>query len=155
MRRVSHLSDLDNKWPAYGAMTAFDVAFTIVVSASNTWTAIASSLTSGLLYRFNFQNNSELLCGESGVYKIDWNLALDALNANDNIEGGILINGTIQTGFVSHLKFANANSTSAMGAAGIVSLNAGDVVKLAINNNTAANSAVMQHASVTAFMLQK
>lgn len=155
MRRVRHLSDLDNKWPSYGAMTAFNIGLTVVITAPNTWTAVPSSLSSGLLRNFTFQSASELVCGDSGVYKIDWNMAVEAVGANDNVEGGVTINGTIQTGFVSHLRFASPNFAGSFGAAGIVRLTAGDIIRLAVNNNTDADDVIVQHVALTAIMLQK
>jgi len=154
MRRVSNLADLQNQRPSFGHMFASNVSINVAIAAANTWTAIASGFTSGLLADFTFQSASELKCGNAGIYLINWSLSVNAVGANDNIEGGITINGTIEPSSISHTRFTVVSSNACLGNSLILNLAVNDVLKFSLNNNSDADDIVMQHAGLTAIRLR-
>lgn len=134
--------------PAYGEMHLHSGSQAVVISASSTWTKVGAGMTGGVQSRILFQNASELAVSEKGVYQAVWGIYLDAAGPNDEIEGGVMVNGAIVTKGTAHVKFTAATTTGGFASSLLMELFPGDVVALAVNNNTDADDVTVEHASL-------
>lgn len=132
----------------YGEMYSENAAFAIVIAAGNTWTTVGGGFSAGTTNAFTFQNASELKCNVAGKYEASWSLSLETTGANDDIEGGVAVGGTIQTNTISHAKVATPNEEFHLSSHGIISLALEDVVTIQVNNNTDGDDLVLEHANL-------
>lgn len=133
---------------AYGEMYATNISQTITVSASNTAYEITGGLTGGVVLRTTFGGSHYLQVTDAGKYKVSWSLTIDTATVGDEIEGGIMINGTAQSNATSHSSVSASSEGEAIAATGIITLAANDQVSLFVRNHTGARNIVMEHGSL-------
>lgn len=131
-----------------GEMYNFNTPTAVTIGSANTWVAIASGFTGGDNEGVTFQNARELKIVTAGTYLVQWSLSLDAAAANVEVEGGILVNGTVNEKSVCHLFFATANDTGTLKSQAWIDLVADDIITLGVNNNTSATNVSMEHSNV-------
>ncbi len=131
-----------------GEMYNFNTATAVVIAGANQWTEVGGGFSAGMLNGVTFQNAKELKIVTAGVYAMWWSMSLNALGANDNIEGGIFVNGAIAEHTVSHNHLATANDNATFGSHGFHTLAVDDLVSLAVNNNTDADDIVVEHGNL-------
>jgi hypothetical protein len=132
---------------SYGSMGGDDLAIAVVVAAADTYYAVGTGLTVGLLNNFTF-SASTLTCLVAGNYKVDWSMALSAGN-NDHLEGVVMVNST-----VNHLTACSAHTPGngdeiGVSGTGIITLAVNDVVKLAVENEIDADDITVHTASLS------
>lgn len=146
-------TDLHRHEAQYGEMYADNVSQAVAIAAGNTWTNITAGMSAGDSNAFTFQNNSELLCNVAGKYAAQWSLAMDTTGANDDIEGGIGVNGVVQIKTKNHTFVQIPNEEFGLASGGTLTLVVGDVVTLMVNNNTDADDLVLEHANLMLWKL--
>lgn len=138
----------------YGEMYATNTSNTIVVSAQNVAHNII--LASGLVTGRTNQtavSATTIEVTRAGVYLCNWSMTADTTASADEIEGGIMINGSAQAKGGSHTTVAATSEGVSMASDGIILLNANDKVGLFIRNHTAARDVIVEHLSMTLVMI--
>jgi hypothetical protein len=138
---------------AFGSMYAYNVTQSVTVSATDTYYEVPGSMTAGTISNtdFTFQNSSELLCNTAGKYLANWSMAVTCATTSQEVEGGVLLNGTIQQNTACHCEVAtgDANRPDCVAGSGIITLNVNDVVSFGVLEHTAIHNIVVQHATMT------
>jgi len=144
----------DGSGVPYGEFHGENINETVTVSVANTAYEIdIDNLTGGLTNLTTFVDsggtyNHALDVTKAGVYKITWDMSLETATAGDEIEGGIMVNGTaVVTKGTSHTYVAANSVSSTISASALLDLSAGDDVTLYIRNHTAARDIVIEHVS--------
>lgn len=133
---------------AYGEMYATNISQTVTVGATNTAYELTGGLTGGTVLRVTFGGSHYLQVTDAGKYKFHWSLTIDTTTAGDEIEGGIMVNGTAQGNGTSHSAVSVASEGEAVASCGIVTLAANDQVSLFVRNHTGARDIVVEHAAL-------
>lgn len=133
---------------AYGEMYATNISVTVTVAASGTFYEVASGMTGGTVLRTTFGGSHYLQVTDAGKYRIDWSMTIDSTSANDELEGGFMVNGTAQGNATSHSSVSASSEGEALAASGIVTLAANDQVSLCVRNMTAIRDITVEHASL-------
>ena len=130
-------------------MYQYDTGTTVTVSATNTWYEITTGWTDvGNGNDTTFQNSHEILIATAGVYEVSWFLGITVGTAAQSIEGGVTVNGTIDTTTVNHVYIVSASQENSFAGGGQIALSASDVVALAVNNETGTNNITVEHAGL-------
>lgn len=135
---------------SYGSMYNYDTSTTVTVAASETWYQIPSGYLVGFVNNTVFQNSREIRVIDAGVYAVVWSISFTMSGgATQEVEGTIMVNAVADTSATAHRYIGTRTDTGNIGANGIVSLNAGDVVSMAVNNESDTNNVVVEHSSMT------
>lgn len=134
---------------SYGSMYIDNGSVASTIAATNTYYEIASGFTGGLTSQFTFQNTKELKCNRAGTYKLVWQLSRSVSGTSQEIEGGIMKNGTIVPSSTAHNQSTAASTQQSFGGSTIIDLAVNDLVSLAVNNNTSTNTITITHANLT------
>lgn len=132
----------------YGSMYGDDVTLTVTVSASSTYYAVPTGLTTGSVNGMTF-SASTLTALVAGKYKVDWSMTLSCAVANQETSGAIMINTTAQMQTEGSAKLTTANDNKNVSGSGIITLSVNDVVKLCVENETGTNNIVVTHACMS------
>lgn len=136
--------------PAYGSMWANNISQTVVIAVANTYYAVNAGLTAGLMtIAFNFVNNSTLQCETLGTYLVNYATSLNCAFVNQDIEAGVMINSVIQPNTTNHHSTSAVSKDIMVAGTGIIELEEGDLVQLAVNNNTAIHDITVEHMNMT------
>jgi hypothetical protein len=146
-------SGIDDNALIYGTMYGDDIAQVVTVASANVVYAVGGGLSGGVINGMTFQNNSELRCNDAGLYLIIWSMSLRPANNGDTVSGTVMINSTGLHVCEGSAYFANANRPQSMGGTTILDLQANDVIRLAVENETAAHNITIDHASLTVVKL--
>lgn len=133
---------------AYGEMYATNITQTVTVAASGTFYEVTGGFTGGTVLRTTFGGNHYLQVTDAGKYRIDWSMTIDSASANDELEGGFMVNGTAQSNATAHSSVSAASEGEALAASGIVTLAANDQVSLCVRNMTGARDIVVEHGTL-------
>jgi len=147
----SVIDAVNNMTGTYGSMYAYSLAsgFAVTVTVVDTWYQIASGVSQGTVSGVTFQNARELKILTAGTYHIMWALSLEAgVNAQE-VEGGIMIDGVINTSFSSHSDLANSGKSMTLSGSGIIALSVNKLVSLAVLNHTAGNNITIDHLTLS------
>jgi hypothetical protein len=129
-------------------MYATNISETVAVAAANTAYEVTGGFTAGQLHLVTFPDDHYLLVTKAGRYLINWSMSMDTPSAGDNVEGGIMVNGTASS-------VGTAHSTVPVGGAGnaasnaILDLAANDQVSLFVRNHDNADDITIEHASLS------
>ena len=134
---------------AYGSMYIDNGSVARTIAATNTYYEVASGFTGGLCSQFTFQNAKELKCNVAGTYRLDWQISRSVPGALQEVEGGIMKNGTILVNTTAHNQSTTASTQQSFAGSGIVTLAVNDLISLAVNNNTSTNTITITHANLT------
>ncbi|MBW2079173.1 MAG: hypothetical protein JRI71_16810 [Deltaproteobacteria bacterium] len=134
----------------YGGMYLHHGSLTITVSVQSTDYEIDSGVTTGsALQGCTFGGDHYVAVDHPGTYLISWSLAVDTAMANDEIEGGFMIDGAAQDAGSSHTCVVAASKSSAMAGTAIVALTANQQISLFVANESAARDIVVEHVTLT------
>lgn len=132
-----------------GSMYNDNTDYTVNVLAMDTHYEVGGGMTGASLNQMTFQNSKELKCLVAGTYEIHWSMSAQT-SANQEIEGGIMVNSATQPNGSAHTNNTAANRPSTISGHARISLSVNDVVKLCIANHSSTADIVVNHASVTA-----
>jgi len=134
----------------FGSMYATNASITITVAASDTAYEVTSGLTSGgQLDGISFGDSHYLETNYGGKFLIVWSMAIETGTANQDIEGGIMVNGTAIEIGTGHTSSATANKAHTIAGSLIQDLSANDQVSLYVRNQTLATDILVEHANLT------
>jgi hypothetical protein len=133
--------------PAYGGAFGHNISQTVIVSVADTYYEV-SGLSQCLLNLVEFQSGKDLKVLSSGTYKVTWSLSIRTENNNKEIEGGILVNGTLQENCTAHNEVVNKDKPVCMASGCFLKLNRNDLVTLGVSNHTDTDNVIVEHASV-------
>lgn len=148
MYHLSETNNTDIVTGSYGSMYVDNGTINVTIAAANTYYEVASGFTGGTCSQFTFQNSKELVCNRAGTYKIDWSASRSVPGINQEIEMGIFKNGSILLNTTAHTASLTASTQQTSGGTGIITLAVGDLISLAVNNNTSTNTVTITHANV-------
>lgn len=89
---------------------------------------------------------------KAGRYLINWSISAQTASvANKEVEGGVMVNGTIQTKGRAHAEVSPGGSNRPETIAGtlILDLAANDQISLGVENHTDTTDIVIHHANLT------
>lgn len=132
----------------YGSMYVDNGAIARTIAATNTYYQLASGFTTGACSNVTFQNARELKCDVAGTYLVTWQMSRSVPGATQEVEGGILKNGSILLNTTAHTQSQTAGTQQSFSGTGIVSLAVNDLLSLAINNNTSTNTVTISHGQL-------
>jgi hypothetical protein len=142
---------------AFGSMYT-NTQIAVVLTNANTWYEVdgATAWTTGLLHNCTF-TDPEITVVYAGMYEVEWDMSIDfsaAPGASQQVEGGIMINGTIQNPGQGHRTIANSTDTGSFSGHAILDLAVDDDVSLALNNNSAAGKTIhVEHGNLVLHQL--
>jgi hypothetical protein len=135
---------------SYGEMYTSNTSTSVTVSVANTAYEISSGLSSGELSSdISFGSNHYLLLSSSGKYHITWSMSIDTTVIGDEIEGGIMLNGTASEKGTSHTTVGISGDATNIAGSLILSCSSNDEISLYVRNHSAARNVTVEHASVT------
>lgn len=126
----------------------------VTLTDANTWYEVdgATAWIVGELYLSTFTDPG-ITVSLAGKYEISWGMSIDfsaSPGASQQVEGGIMIDGAIQLPGRAHRTVANSVDTGHMSGFAILDLAAGEVISLALNNNTSAAKTIhCEHGNLT------
>jgi hypothetical protein len=141
----------------YGHMYT-NTTIAVTLTDQNTWYEIdgTQAWTTGLTNLCTF-TDPEISVDKAGVYEITWTLSTDfsaSPGAAQEIEYGIMVNGTIQNEGQAHRTLANSTDTGHCSGVAILDLAADDDVSLAARNVSSAGKILhVEHGNMTVKML--
>lgn len=133
----------------YGSMYADDISQVVTIASASVYYEVPGSLSAGACNGFTFQSSKQLLCTLAGLYKIDFSLSITSATNNERIDGAIMINSTEVHASESAGECINAGKMVCVAGHAIVQLAVNDVVKLCVENDTAAHNITVSHANLT------
>lgn len=134
---------------AYGSMYADDVAQTIVIVSALVPVQIPGGFTTGLCSAFTFQNNRELICGEPGIYLVNYSLTIRCPTSDTSVEATVMLNGVNQLNTTAETRLKEGGVPLSLSGTGILSLAIGNTISLAVENQNNAADFVMTHGNLT------
>ena len=132
----------------YGSMYANNITQSVTISATDTLYEVGGGMSGGTSNQITFQNSKELKCLVAGKYSFNYSISVQCASANQEAEGGVMINSTAQSNGTSHSDLITANSPQTLSGSGVITLAVNDVVKFCVANHTATNNLVVSHASM-------
>lgn len=136
----------------YGSMGIDDGSITVTVGATNTEYAVPTGLVNGTLNQFTF-SGSNLTASIAGVYSVSWSMSLHTASANQILEGGLMVNSVAKTIGNNDNEEITANRDVSVSGNALLKLNAGDKIRLYVEDDTSATNIIVTHASLTAIMV--
>jgi hypothetical protein len=133
----------------YGCMHADNVTGTVAIGATDTMYAVTGSMSAGLLDGFTFRSNSELICGFTGKYVINYSLSILSSSANQEVETTIMVNGIASTELSAHTEATGISKPYCLSGSAVLSLAVGDVIQFGVSNHTGTNNLIVQHATLS------
>jgi hypothetical protein len=124
---------------AFGSMYT-NSTIAVTLTDANTWYEIdgATAWTGGEEHNCTF-TDPEIDVTYAGMYDVSWDLSIDfsaTPGTKQEVEGGIMVNGSIVLPGRGHRTLANSTDTGSFSGHAILDLSAGDDVSIALNNNT-------------------
>lgn len=132
----------------YGSMWGDDIAQVVTVASATVVYAVGGGLSTGLCNGMTFQNARELLCVFPGKYACSWSMSLRPASNGDQVGGSVMVNATQNHTLEGSAYFQVASHPLCVSGHGVLTLAAGDVVKLAVENETSASNITVDHASL-------
>lgn len=132
-----------------GHMYQHNTDYTVSISASST-DYIVDNMTCGVKRGIGFQNGQEFKVITPGIYFVFWHLAFTAGAANQEIEGGIAVNGTRDDSTTGHRTISTGTDSGSMSGVGMLILAANALIQLVVRNNTSTNDVIVGHCQITA-----
>lgn len=132
----------------YGSMFNHDTPTEVTISAMNTPTQIGTGFTAGTNFKTIFQNSREIVLNSAGVFLISWQISFSGALANQEIEGGVMIDGVINTQSTAHRFISTATDTGSMSGSCELDLLNGQIASLAVTNETSTANIIIEHAQM-------
>lgn len=138
----------------YGSMYNHDGGTTVNIIALSTPTQVPSGFLQGEVNLATFGNAREITVTKAGQYKTPWQISFTTATANQEIEGGVMVDGVADLTITAHRRIGTATDTGSMGATGILDLDAGAVVSLWVMNESSSTVDVnIEHANLALVMV--
>lgn len=143
-------------WSAnYGSMYADDASIAVTIGASGAYNEVPSGLSNGgSSSDFTFQSAKQLLCNTAGKYIVTWSMSITSSNNNEVISGTVMINSTHVSTIEGSAENINGGKPVCVSGSGIITLAINDVVKLCVENETAAHDITVTHATLSLFRVE-
>ena len=133
----------------YGSMYMDDGAQAVTATLANTYYEVGGGMTGSLTNGTTFQNSKELLVTVAGTYEVNWSIALSNNNSDQTVAAAVMVNSTEKHTTENATRTKENGVTYSMGGTGIIALAVNDVVKLCVENETAAGSTItVDHANL-------
>jgi hypothetical protein len=95
--------------------------------------------------------NGKLICGVSGYYYISFNCSFVGPSPADSLDADLMVNGVVTEWIASHTTAASgAGKYVNLSASGIIHLNAGDYIQIALTDNNSTGNVTLIHAQLSA-----
>lgn len=134
----------------FGNMYAYQAAITVTVAVADTWYEVTSGLSDGgQSDGVVFQNGYQLKVNYGGKFLVMWTASPTTATANQELMGGIGVNGTVVTASVGESSDSTANASMTTGGNIILDLSAGDLISLFVHNETLATDIVIEHVNIS------
>jgi len=134
----------------YGSMYMDDGTQAVTATLANTYYEVGGGMTGSLTNGMTFQNSKELLVSVSGTYQVDWSISLSNNNSDQTIAAAVMVNSTEKHSTENATRAKENGVTYSLGGTGIIALAVNDVVKLCVENETAAGSTItVDHANLS------
>ena len=137
----------------FGSMYNHDTPTVVTIGVAGTAVRIPSGFLVGQVNATTFDSAREITVTKAGRYLITWSISFTAGAANQEVEGGIMIDNTFNTQATAHRKITTASDTGAMGGTCILDLAVDAVVALGIINETSTNTVTVQHSNMSLIMV--
>jgi len=124
---------------AYGGMYQNATSFTVTLTTQNTWYELdhaTTNISAGELNFVTFPDDHYLLVANAGVYKVDWSCTVQVSVANQGLEFGVMVNGTIQSPGQARMMMLNATRNLNISGTAFLDLSANDQISLGARNIT-------------------
>ena len=129
-------------------MYIFNNATATPVAATSTWYKVDAGWTVGIERDINVDIiNDQVTIEHADVYNVDISLSSSAASANQTIQYGVAVNGTVQNKSVIERR----HSTSDVGAASVqcaLDLSIGDDVSLMVLNSTSTANITVSYCNM-------
>lgn len=134
----------------FGHMYGKNISQAVSILSANVAYEITAGATAGNLHNVTFGGNHYLQVTYEGHYKVEYNVSLDTNTANDEIEIGVMINGTeATTDGGAHGTVSSANKSINLSGTCILDLASTNQVSLYVRNHTAARSVTVEHLNLS------
>jgi len=136
---------------AYGAMYQHDTGTSITFGAANA-DSIIGGWTTGTVSDFTFGAASRaLIAGSTGVYLVNWGISAQTGTANKDYEFAVSVNDVAQVSSSQQFRVTATTSDRTASGTAIVSVTAGQAIKLVVRNETDTTTLTVNHANLTAY----
>lgn len=130
-----------------GAMHQHDLGTVVTISATNIPTEIGAGFSAGPSFDVPFQNVKEFKIAKAGLYKASWSVSFStAGGSNQNIEGGVMVNGSAILRGTAHRFIGTASDIGDIEGNLSLDLAVDDLVSLYVMNETDTQNIVVDHA---------
>jgi hypothetical protein len=143
----------------FGSIYTNNVPIATTLTLANTWyelTDAANPWTQGVLHNCTFAT-PRIKVLYAGHYLVTWALSTDfsaSPGASQQIEYGIMVDGSIQNPGQAHRTLANSTDTGNCAGMAILDLSADAAISLAANNNSSAGKVLhIEHGNLTVHQL--
>lgn len=148
------LPHIDADTLPYGAMYS-NTPTVVAVAAANVAYEITAGVSTGLVHLMTFGGAHYLQADRGGIYEINWSVSVHVANPNEQLEGGIMINGVAQTEGLAHGDTQGATFDIEISGSAILRVSALQQLSLYVENHTAANNITVDHLSFTAKLIDR
>lgn len=136
---------------AYGSMFIYNLgggSVLVTIGAADVFVQVPSGVSQGILHQTLFQNAREIEIQIAGVYHTDWHMSVETASANQELEGALMVNGVADTALAAHSETSTAAKPISFGSTGLIALEVGDLVSLAVLNHSGAVDITVDHLSL-------
>ncbi len=134
----------------YGSFYMDDGAQAVTATLANTYYEVGGGMTTSLVNGMTFQNSKELLVTVAGTYQVDWSMSVSNSVSDNTVAGAVMVNTTEKHVTENATRAKENGITYSIGGTGIIALAVNDVVKLCVENETAAGSTItVNHANLS------
>lgn len=135
---------------AYGEMYADDINKTVTIAQASTYYPVTDfGLSSTDVYGMHLEDTSGLRVAKAGKYILNFNATMKCATANQNVSALGFVNTTPMPSTEGSALIGTANAAASIGGCGIITLEAGDLVRLGVENETGANNLIITHCTFT------
>lgn len=143
------MTTVSNHPLCYGNMYADDISQVVTVASANVYYEVPGSLTGGSCSDFTFQSSKQLLCGRAGIYQVTYGISIASATNNEIVSAAVMIDTTEAHNTEGSAENINSGKPIYISGTGIITLAAGNVVKLCVQNETAAHNITVYHANLS------
>jgi len=97
--------------------------------------------------------NVDMQVTYAGFYIVTWSISFTTQNANQEIEGGIMVNGAAVGSGQGHRRIGTATDTGSMSGSGLVDLSANDQISLFVENQSGTSNVIVEHVNFNAMQV--
>ena len=94
-----------------------------------------------------FTDGSAIEIVQPGYYGVDWGVSVHTGNNNQVLEAGVMVDSTMIQSTMNMQDAVNLNKAVSISGCGIIYASASQKMRLAVENASAANDIVLEHAT--------